>query len=144
MQTDATTPNNVASIWTGLKVWPVSNFAPQDPTTCNGVCKRTQHVTSNNVGSCWPTMLRPFARSLKCTKAHARNCDMRPAHYWLSGLDCPLLCGGGQAEGARKSRKIGGRRKGRRWEFYSRKKKEKWGGGGISQKWIFHEIKRSR
>ena len=33
-------------------------------TTCNRVCKRTQHVTSNNVGSCWPTMLRPFARGL--------------------------------------------------------------------------------
>ena len=31
-------------------------------TTCNRVCKRTQHVTSDNVGSCWPTMLRPFAR----------------------------------------------------------------------------------
>ena len=28
----------------------------------NTVCKRTQHVTSNNVGSCWSTMLRPFAR----------------------------------------------------------------------------------
>ena len=28
------------------------------------MCKRTQHVTSNNVGSCWSTMLRPFARSL--------------------------------------------------------------------------------
>ena len=27
-----------------------------------GPCKRMQHVTSNNVGSCWPTMLRPFAR----------------------------------------------------------------------------------
>ena len=31
-------------------------------TTCNMVCKRTQHVTSNNVASCWPRMLRPFAR----------------------------------------------------------------------------------
>ena len=34
----------------------------QLPTTCNMVCKRTQHVTSNNVGGFWPTMLRPFAR----------------------------------------------------------------------------------
>ena len=25
-------------------------------TTCNRVCKRTQHVTSNNVGSCWSTI----------------------------------------------------------------------------------------
>ena len=37
----------------------------QHPTTCNRVCKRTQHVTSNNVGSCWPTMLRRFARGLR-------------------------------------------------------------------------------
>ena len=29
---------------------------------CNRVCKWTQHVTSNNVRSCWPTMLRLFAR----------------------------------------------------------------------------------
>jgi len=50
----------------GWKVWPVSNFAQQHATTSNNMqqlCKRTQHVTSNNVGSCWPTM-RPFARSL--------------------------------------------------------------------------------
>ena len=46
-------------------VWPVSNFAQQHLTTCNRVCKRTQHVTSNNVGSCWPTMLRPFARVME-------------------------------------------------------------------------------
>ena len=38
--------------------------AQQHPTTCNRVCKRTQQVTSNNVGSCWPTMLRLLARSL--------------------------------------------------------------------------------
>ena len=36
----------------------------QHPTTCNRVCKRTQHITSNNVGSCWSTMLRPFAWGL--------------------------------------------------------------------------------
>ena len=30
-------------------------------TTYNRVCKRTQHVTSNSIVSCWPTMLRPFA-----------------------------------------------------------------------------------
>ena len=41
------------------------NNTQQHPTTCNRVCKRTQHVTSNNVGSCWSTMLRPFARSLR-------------------------------------------------------------------------------
>ena len=47
------------------------NNTQQHPTTCNRVCKRTQHVTSNNVGSCWPTMLRPFARGLRFTKATA-------------------------------------------------------------------------
>ena len=31
------------------------------------MCKRTKHVTSNNVESCWSTMLRPFARSLRRT-----------------------------------------------------------------------------
>ena len=41
------------------------NNTQQHPTSCNRVCKRTQHVTSNNVGSCWPTMLRPFARGLR-------------------------------------------------------------------------------
>ena len=69
VQTGASTLNNVASVCTGLKVWPVSNFAQQHPTTCNRVCKRTQHVTSNNVGSCWSTMLRPFARSLRDWKS---------------------------------------------------------------------------
>ena len=37
----------------------------QLPTTCNKACKRTKHVTSNNIGSCWPTMLRPYARGFK-------------------------------------------------------------------------------
>ena len=41
------------------------NNTQQHPTTCNRVCKRTQQVTSNNAGSCWPTILRPFARGLK-------------------------------------------------------------------------------
>ena len=48
----------------GWKVWPGSNFAQQHATTSNWVCKRTQHVTSNHIGSCWSTMLCPFARSL--------------------------------------------------------------------------------
>jgi len=39
-----------------------NNNSQQQATTCNRVCKRTQHVTSNNVGSCWPTKLRPFVR----------------------------------------------------------------------------------
>ena len=60
---------NAAFVCTGLKVY---NVAQQLPTTrniitCNRVYKRTQHVTSNNVRSCWPTMLRPFARGFKHT-----------------------------------------------------------------------------
>ena len=51
---------NVGSCWlkslTGFKVC---------ATTCNRVCERTQHVTSNIVESCWPTMLHPFARGLR-------------------------------------------------------------------------------
>ena len=49
----------------GWKVWPVSNFAQQHPATCNRVCKRAQHVTSHNVGSCWPTTLRLFAQGFR-------------------------------------------------------------------------------
>ena len=33
--------------------------------TGNRVWKQTQHVTFNNVGSFWSTMLRPFARSFR-------------------------------------------------------------------------------
>ena len=43
-------------------------LAQQLPITRNNmqqVCKRTQHVISNTVGSCWATMLRPFARSIR-------------------------------------------------------------------------------
>ena len=36
----------------------------QHATTCNRVYQRTQHVTSNNVGSCWQTTLGPFASSI--------------------------------------------------------------------------------
>ena len=63
--------NNFSSVCTWLNVWPVStlrNNSQQHSTTYNRVYKRTQHVTSNNVGSCWPTMLRPFARGLKLTR----------------------------------------------------------------------------
>ena len=38
----------------------------QHATTCSRECKRTQHITSNNVGGCWPTMLRLFARGFRC------------------------------------------------------------------------------
>ena len=61
----------------GWKVWRVSNFAQQHATTCNRVCKGTQPVTSNNVGSCWSTMLRPFARSLTMNSFTTYACSCR-------------------------------------------------------------------
>ena len=89
VQTNAATPNNVgravptdptllryaSAIMEQKKCWELlakkfdrfqtlRNNTQQHPTTCNRVCKRTQHVTSNNVGSCWSTMLCLFARSL--------------------------------------------------------------------------------
>ena len=48
---------------TGLCATTPSN-TPQIATTCNIVYKRTLHVISNYAWSCWPTMLRPFARGL--------------------------------------------------------------------------------
>ena len=57
VQADATTLNIV-------RHWCVNgcNNSQQHATTCNRVCKRTQHITSNNVESCLlETMLRQFA-----------------------------------------------------------------------------------
>ena len=45
---------NKAKSLTGFKL--CLTTARQHTTTCNRVCKPTQHVTSNNVGTCWPTM----------------------------------------------------------------------------------------
>ena len=92
MQTDATShnivaccwgcvANNVASVCMGLKVQPVSNYTQQVPTSANIVvvpCKRTQHVGPNNVGCCWPTMLRLFCMGLK-THSNGRN---KSQHCW--------------------------------------------------------------
>ena len=64
------------------------NNTQQHPTTCNNrVCKRTQHVTSNNVGSCWSTMLRPVARSL----TWGEKCASR-ANCCFSLLNLLLFC----------------------------------------------------
>ena len=47
------------------------------------MCKRTQHITSNNVGSCWPTMVRAFARGfahgLQSLKAVCKRTQQLPA-----------------------------------------------------------------
>ena len=74
VQTDPTFLRYTSAITEQKKCWEslaekfdrcqtLRNNTQQHPTTCNRVCKRTQHVTSNNVGSCWSTMLRPFAPS---------------------------------------------------------------------------------
>ena len=47
------------------KVWLVSTFAQQHATTCNRVCKLTQHVTSNYVGSCWANSVASVCTGLK-------------------------------------------------------------------------------
>ena len=73
VQTDPTLLRYVSAITEQKKCWELlaekfdrfqtlRNNTQQPPTTYNRVCKRTQHVTSNNAGSCWPTMLRPFER----------------------------------------------------------------------------------
>ena len=75
VQTDPTLLRYASAIMEQKKCWELlaekfdrfqtlRNNKQQHPTTCNKV-KRTQHVTPNNVESCWSTMLRPFARSLR-------------------------------------------------------------------------------
>ena len=65
-------PNNVGQTDPSLH-----NNSQQHATTCNTVCKRTQHVTSNNVGSCWPTItiLRSFARGFKVWPVSTTTCN---------------------------------------------------------------------
>ena len=49
-----------AHSWKFDRFQTLRNNSQQYVTTCNRVsraCKRAQHVTSNNVGSCWPTVL---------------------------------------------------------------------------------------
>ena len=76
VQTDPTLLRYASAITEQKKWWELSakkfdrfqtlrNNTQQHPTTSNRVYKRTQHVTSNNVGICWPTMLRPFARGFR-------------------------------------------------------------------------------
>ena len=78
VQTDPTLLRYASAITEQKKCWELlaekfdrfqtlRNNMQQHPTTCNRVCKRTQHVTSNNIGSCRPTTLRPFARGFSTT-----------------------------------------------------------------------------
>ena len=86
VQTDATTPNNVlellanniASICTGLKVWPVSNFAQQHATTFNNMQQGVQTDAICNIQQCWELLVYNVASvctqpktiiSQSCTKS---------------------------------------------------------------------------
>ena len=53
----------------GTEVVPVSNFAQQHATACNRVCKRTQHVTSNNL--IWELLANNVASVWECTGLYA-------------------------------------------------------------------------
>ena len=58
------------------------NNTQQHLTTWNRVCKQTQQVTSNNVGSCWPTMLRPFAWGLRRIRLGIRKVKIVVFNYY--------------------------------------------------------------
>ena len=62
---------------------PVSNFGQHFPITCNRVCKWTQYVTSNNVRSCWPTMLPPFARGFTIMSCKLFCLCVPNSVFWL-------------------------------------------------------------
>ena len=65
------------------------NNSEKPATACKRVCKRTQSVTSNNVGNCWSTMLCPFAR----TGLTASVTSPPPSRgQGLSGIACIRMC----------------------------------------------------
>ena len=87
VQTDPTLLRYASAITKQQKCWELlaekfdwfqalHNNTQQHPSTCNSVCKRTQHVTTDNIGSCWAKMLRPFARSLILI--------LRPQASWIT------------------------------------------------------------
>ena len=62
----------VATCWMKFETGQTSNKSQQHATTHNMVCKRSQHVGPNNVASCWPTMLRAFARAFTVFRRQVR------------------------------------------------------------------------
>ena len=68
VQTDATTPNiggpTMLGVVVSVMVVVCKQMQQLIKTPSNSVYRRTQHLKSNNAGSCWPTMLRPFAGGL--------------------------------------------------------------------------------
>ena len=73
VQTDPTLLRYASAITEQKKCWELLAEKFDRFQTLRRVCKRTQHVTSNNVGSCWPTMLRPFARGLRTPQWNSLN-----------------------------------------------------------------------
>ena len=53
--------NNVPSVCTGLKVWPVSNFAQQLPTTRNNMQQGVQTDATCNIQQCWELLANNVA-----------------------------------------------------------------------------------
>ena len=83
VQTDPTLLRYASAITEQKKCWELlaekfdwfqtlRNNTQQHPTTCNRVCKRTQHVTSNNVASVctkpYTTLARKLTRKLNSLK----------------------------------------------------------------------------
>ena len=72
VQTDPTLLRHASAITEQKKCWELlaekfdrfqtlRNNTQQHPTTCNRVCKRTQHVTSNNVASVCKELIRSIS-----------------------------------------------------------------------------------
>ena len=95
VHTDPTLLHNAQAITEQKKCWALlarkfdwfqtlHNNYKQCTTTCNRVCKWTQHVRSNNAGSCCPTMLHSFAWGL-------RKEFIDPKTVWDTNMDAALL-----------------------------------------------------
>ena len=105
VKTDATLLRYALAITEQKKCWELlaekfdrfqtlCNNTQQHPTTCNRVCKRTQHVTSNNAGSCWPTMLHPFAWGFTRGTCNCTTMlDFKTQRACLQGKRVPLAQG---------------------------------------------------
>ena len=64
------------------------NNTQQHPTTCNRVCKRTQHVTSNNVGSvCTGLKTKSIKRSERDWNPEPPDCESNGRSSELAWLD---------------------------------------------------------
>ena len=114
----------------GWKVYTGFNFAQQHATTSNNMQQGVQTdatLTSNNVGSCWPTMLRPFARGLKAS--------VRIKHFHSRGQYLCKCIGTKQGFNIRKKVRFPEDRSGTpRWPTFYCFGTPKW--------WTWHHVKR--